>query len=503
MLILVLSVPSALAFDVPGTSGNVQTLHPSVDAQQTMWTDDASLKRSGTLTARALGSFTSRPLLWQVGDGDPLPVIGSAWQVDLLGAVYLGPLRLGLDLPLLLGGTSAVFDGGATGLGDVAFDGKLTLLNPADRPLGVAITTRIGLPTATVNVPLRNGGIAVEVAGVVDYSVGNALRLVANVGARFAPPTTLGDLAIDDQLIARLGAGIPIGGRAGVSADLASRLAFSAPLSLGAPAEVMLGGWFDVTDVWTLRAGVGRGFSGAVGSPGARALVSLAFEPERDDAARELRAERRRQRAEERAQAQAQSTSGPDLDGDGIPNRDDACPEDPEDSDGYQDNDGCPEPVKLGIHVQDADGATVQGAFTFLTCGEIDVRLSADAVAEVPPGSCSINVAAQGWSFAEDTFTVEDGPPVEKDIVLEPMEPMSHIRVVVVDGDGDMIDVAQWSVGKDPTLLPITQGRASTAVKPGTWVISVQRDGYISEQHTLELEPGQQRVVEVVLRKEP
>ncbi|WP_146155673.1 hypothetical protein [Enhygromyxa salina] len=37
-------------------------------------------------------------------------------------------------------------------------------------------------------------------------------------------------------------------------------------------------------------------------------------------------------------------TEGPDGDGDGIPDQVDACPADPEDLDGFDDGDGCPEP---------------------------------------------------------------------------------------------------------------------------------------------------------------
>src|SRR5262249_57152840 len=33
-----------------------------------------------------------------------------------------------------------------------------------------------------------------------------------------------------------------------------------------------------------------------------------------------------------------------DRDGDGVPDRDDLCPDEPEDRDGFQDEDGCPDP---------------------------------------------------------------------------------------------------------------------------------------------------------------
>jgi len=34
--------------------------------------------------------------------------------------------------------------------------------------------------------------------------------------------------------------------------------------------------------------------------------------------------------------------AAPDRDNDGIPDPDDRCPDDPEDCDGFEDNDGCP-----------------------------------------------------------------------------------------------------------------------------------------------------------------
>ncbi|MCB1182861.1 OmpA family protein [bacterium] len=46
-----------------------------------------------------------------------------------------------------------------------------------------------------------------------------------------------------------------------------------------------------------------------------------------------------------------------DSDGDGIPNDRDACPDEPEDMDGYNDLDGCPDPDNDGDGIPDADDA--------------------------------------------------------------------------------------------------------------------------------------------------
>ena len=47
--------------------------------------------------------------------------------------------------------------------------------------------------------------------------------------------------------------------------------------------------------------------------------------------------------------------SGPDRDGDGIPDAHDKCPDEPEDFDGFEDDDGCPEPDNDQDGVLDKD----------------------------------------------------------------------------------------------------------------------------------------------------
>jgi outer membrane protein OmpA-like peptidoglycan-associated protein len=57
-----------------------------------------------------------------------------------------------------------------------------------------------------------------------------------------------------------------------------------------------------------------------------------------------------------RPAAQAQRPASVDTDGDGIPDESDLCPDVPEDRDGYDDWDGCPEPGRGGITWRTPDG---------------------------------------------------------------------------------------------------------------------------------------------------
>ena len=55
-----------------------------------------------------------------------------------------------------------------------------------------------------------------------------------------------------------------------------------------------------------------------------------------------------------RKRSPAKATGPKDSDGDGIPDDEDKCPNEPEDKDGFQDDDGCPDPDNDGDGIPDA-----------------------------------------------------------------------------------------------------------------------------------------------------
>ena len=91
----------------------------------------------------------------------------------------------------------------------------------------------------------------------------------------------------------------------------------------GTPAEGRVGLEHWLNPSWRIGGFVGTGLSRGVGAPDFRAGVHIAFgvQPRRP---------------------RLHTTEG-DKDGDGIPDEDDRCPEDPEDLDGFEDDDGCPD----------------------------------------------------------------------------------------------------------------------------------------------------------------
>src|SRR6201999_2232569 len=75
-----------------------------------------------------------------------------------------------------------------------------------------------------------------------------------------------------------------------------------------------------------LTLGAGRGLANQGASPDVRAFIGIVFEP-----------------------------SNGDRDGDGIRDDVDKCPDAPEDFDGFQDEDGCPDPDNDGDGIPDVD----------------------------------------------------------------------------------------------------------------------------------------------------
>ncbi|MDX9999878.1 MAG: OmpA family protein [Polyangia bacterium] len=104
-----------------------------------------------------------------------------------------------------------------------------------------------------------------------------------------------------------------IWGRTGLTTELDAN-----PLEVDAGLRFRMGGGLDLT------LGAGAGLIKAVGSPKYRLFASVQYSPDVQD-----------------------------RDGDGVPDYRDKCPDQPEDKDGFQDNDGCPEPDNDGDGIPD------------------------------------------------------------------------------------------------------------------------------------------------------
>ena len=135
----------------------------------------------------------------------------------------------------------------------------------------------------------------------------------------------------------------------------------------------------------------------------------------------------------------------------------------PEDGDGYLDEDGCPEPPELIIRVVDETGLPLTGVNAALVGDRYELPFTEDARFELEPGAYTMAAHADGYHDALNAVTVTEGPPRTVELILRP------VRVVVSRERFDLDDDIYFASGSDqilegswPLLEEVARALAST-----------------------------------------
>jgi uncharacterized repeat protein (TIGR01451 family) len=334
----------AVAVLAASPSAQAQSSSTAIDVQQFK----PAPGRSGVLGLHGAG-FPGH-LSWNTGlyihyAHEPLVVINernedllqhlvkNQWGFDLVGAMGFGDhFELGALIPISLqhgefneqvsGATEQTWEGG---LGDLRLIPKAEIYE--NERLRLAAVAPLVFPTGGKTSLRGQKGVGAQPRVAADYTLEGGTRLVANVGVNLRTRQELLNLSVGTELAYGFGAAIPFqlqGHQLTGMASLAGALGLGAtgganeeeiPLELQAGLQYH----FNKNVVGTL--GLGRGMTLGYGMPSFRVLTGVAWITE--DAPRG------------RAR---------DADGDGLDNADDKCPEEAEDEDGFQDEDGCPDP---------------------------------------------------------------------------------------------------------------------------------------------------------------
>jgi OmpA-OmpF porin, OOP family len=301
------------------------------DPEATLALEPSTTPGSGNWNAGAWASYAHAPLTVVNEDGDERRLVTHQVSVDYLANVGLGSrLALGLVLPTVAYQTGAETADGETvaptALGDLALAGKATILAPHDfGGLGVALLGRVSAPTATSGTYVgergpRGGGSLLGELGLF------ALTIRASAGARFrgARDALEGALVPGHDLPWAVGLslrpqvlGLDYRGRWRWNVEARGAVALEPRVAERAlsPALAALSARYTVSE-FSAIAGVELPLNDAWGSPLVRPVLGVGWAPRFED-----------------------------EDGDGIEDSRDECPADPEDFDGVEDHDGCPEPA--------------------------------------------------------------------------------------------------------------------------------------------------------------
>lgn len=353
---------AARAQTVP--SIDARTWAPSPDADASLVLEPAATPGPWRWNLAAWAQYAQAPVIYRNRGGQELRVVDHFVGLDFTGGLGLGErVSLGFDLPLAVWQngdsplpTNLVQDGtvAATALGDASILGKVTLLSNDRQSVrsgfGLAALGAVSLPSGGRTSFLSDGAVGGLLRLLAEYAVGiGAARVELGYAARGAqrtwPEATTDSVTFGNTIPWAVGLvirpkafapAIDAGDRqlwevaahgwlpGGPVAPFGQGAAAFSPALIAADDRIALGHDRDTS----ILIGGELGLDGAFGVPSVRGVLAVQWAPRTRD-----------------------------WDGDGVPDEKDECPDLPEDRDGIQDADGCPEDDADGDGILDRDDA--------------------------------------------------------------------------------------------------------------------------------------------------
>lgn len=342
---------------------DLRTWRPSTDPNASLVVEPAVTPGPGVFTIGAYGHYTLRPVSFSRpgGAGAALRPLEHALGVDALVNLGIGErLAVGASVPVLLyqhgdsplpSYVSEVPAVPTSGFGDVGLSVKGALVRNDQGGFGLGALGYVTLPTGDRAGFAGEGAPTVSARLLAEYtllvaaaqaSVGYKLRTehrtwpeAAAGGFRFGDeiPWSVGfavrpgvfgiDPGNRQRIEVAVHGALPAGPVGPFGAGAPGSAALS-PVALAVSDRIELGRYRDVF----LTIGGEVGLSAAFGAPAFRAIVGVGWTPRAHD-----------------------------MDGDGIKDDIDGCPEIPEDRDGFEDADGCPDVDNDDDGILDEDDA--------------------------------------------------------------------------------------------------------------------------------------------------
>jgi OOP family OmpA-OmpF porin len=308
---------------------NVQKLSPAPGKRNFIVTRGARTDGEHAVTLGVLANFGSNPFVIATNTADTNVVQGLVTGDVLIAYTPVPIFQLGLRLPITYvkgngvnpeNGDPGNFTGReieATGLSDPELEGKFRIVGKVEDPFVFGAALFLGAPLGEATAEgayIGAESVSVGARLIADLDV-DPLLLGANVGYRYKKEGRIDDTEFGPDLLYSAGAGVRIGPSVAFLVDLFGSSQFSDDPSTNA-AEV-LGALriAPITSSWAVQLGGGVGLAqGSVGVPDYRALIGFGY-----------------------------SFESSDEDSDMLEDDDDQCPTEPEDVDGFEDDDGCPE----------------------------------------------------------------------------------------------------------------------------------------------------------------
>jgi len=301
--------------------------------------DGAQIGPSGRLVTALQVHYASNPLVRRDNAGRIIEVVVSdLTTAELMGEWVLNRrMAVGFALPISHATTPSALDiDDGSGVGDLRIAPKLSILGAKKRKgLGLAVKTALSFPTAGDEHEFSTRQFTVTPTLVMEYRA-RIWRLAANFGYRWLPtrPVDLPALAVGDGVTwAGAFALRPAGKVFEILAEVFATSYTDVSQAANGPRPVEVLGGFKIYGEkgLTFSLGAGGGLVDDFSAPEFRIVGGLTWSMSSVGG----------------VMVQANLD---DQDNDGVKDTADGCPEMPEDRDGYEDADGCPD------NDNDADG---------------------------------------------------------------------------------------------------------------------------------------------------
>ena len=366
-------------------SFDVQLFHPAVGANSFITLDSAEVLEHRLWHFGMVASYQREPLSYSLSTTDSLSntntstvvPVGNLAMAELVAAVGLfDRFEIGAALPVALTWDGDRFDdyggfassgGTASSLGDLRVEGKAELLGfGRDRAFLLTVSAGGTVPTGRLTGAdskfLGQKYPTGRVRALLEYQLGQDrqyLRALAMVGGYFREDSQFLGTPEGSSLLYGAAIEVKPTEQIGVLGEVTGRAA--SKYYDTNPAELDAGMRFYLPSMLNLLMGAGFGLNNGIGSPIVRAFAGLEWAPDprdRDHDGIPDVLDRCPDEPEDHDGYQdSDGCPDPDNDGDGIPDAVDKCPNDPEDFDGFQDEDGCPDPDNDGDGIPDIKDA--------------------------------------------------------------------------------------------------------------------------------------------------
>ena len=323
---------------------DLATFRPVHTIESSMLTvESTAVGQPGAYSFDAWVDYAHNPLVVETAGGEMVdhPIANRATLELAAAYAFGGRFEVSGALPILSqAGDAPQFSGIAaadgSALGDLRLRGKAFLF--ASRPLAFGSSAEVTLPTGSDAQFAGAQGPSAALRLLADYSTG-AIDAAVNAGALMRQKAQLADVEQGHQFLYGLAGAYRFNPQIAAIGELYGAIDIGGGPAGGKPLEAVVGGRYRVTRAWSVIGGAGRGLLPGIGSPDVRLFAAVTFAPRAQPPA--ATAEERLARVE--GGEQPEHHEEPDADRDGVADRFDRCADRPEDKDGFEDADGCPD----------------------------------------------------------------------------------------------------------------------------------------------------------------